>query len=476
MIGILDALITQSRSWGVREIAEHVGTSRSSAHRTLVGLVEINYAQQDDRAQYRLGPRLRVIARAMQRNHPLFVTAQSQLAALRDQEGATAFLTLAGRADTSGTVLVVREPDTFLRFSIRPGHLLALHADPVGTAIRAIRDPGTGPDIEEARARGAAVSVGGHAPDVAALAVGIALGPDLTAAVSIARPIDAETPAPIEAGLEHASSVAQELQTSMRAARDAAVEPGPRESTPASTFVQRVDRLITRLARTPVTRASSRSLARAIGAGPAATASLVDAGQRLGLLAEENEDLLSAGSLLLRWAAILGAEVRDEDLVADELASLAAIVGETVGFIAFDGRRARLVRNAPGQGFVRYVPVLETDVPLHAGASGKAILAQVPELVDALPKRRLTERTIAGREELLRELAEIRRRGWAIGEGERYPEAFGIAAPYFVDGAVAGSVTVTMPRRRVDRSAVESIGQAVSATTGRITALLTTTP
>ena len=96
---------------------------------------------------------------------------------------------------------------------------------------------------------------------------------------------------------------------------------------------------------------------------------------------------------------------------------------------------------------------------LHAGASGKAILAFLQDgridriLGQPLPK--LTESTIVDPAELRRQVQVIRRQGYATSGGERVPGAgFGAAAPVFRPGDdVFGCVVVTIPafRTRPDR-------------------------
>ena len=72
------------------------------------------------------------------------------------------------------------------------------------------------------------------------------------------------------------------------------------------------------------------------------------------------------------------------------------------------------------------------DMPLHAGAAGKAILAHLPEAtIGDLKLERFTERTITTKTEL--------------AEQPRNP---GISVSYFIDGTVAGSITATVPRFR----------------------------
>jgi DNA-binding IclR family transcriptional regulator len=84
-------------------------------------------------------------------------------------------------------------------------------------------------------------------------------------------------------------------------------------------------------------------------------------------------------------------------------------------------------------------------VPAHACSIGKAIAAFLPEaeilnLVNARPLVRLTATTITTLPEYLEELARIRKRGYAIDNGECTEGSYCIAAPIFspADRPVAG--------------------------------------
>jgi len=96
-------------------------------------------------------------------------------------------------------------------------------------------------------------------------------------------------------------------------------------------------------------------------------------------------------------------------------------------------------------------------------------------LVHALTLEPFTENTITSKSELAEQLPQIRARGWAIGDGERIPDAFGIAVPYFVDGNIAGSLTATMPRFRATHVDTDRIATVLTHFAQRITRLLSVT-
>ncbi|MDL4774050.1 MULTISPECIES: IclR family transcriptional regulator [Thermomonosporaceae] len=104
--------------------------------------------------------------------------------------------------------------------------------------------------------------------------------------------------------------------------------------------------------------------------------------------------------------------------------------------------------------------------PLHAGSSGKVILASLPEerraAVLARPLAALTGRTVTDEETLRRQLADAAREGVAVSLGERQADAGSVAAPLFgPDGEVHGSISVCGPRYRFAPDVVERYRELV---------------
>ena len=102
---------------------------------------------------------------------------------------------------------------------------------------------------------------------------------------------------------------------------------------------------------------------------------------------------------------------------------------------------------------VRHVRPLGEWLPVHGGATGRAILAFLPEgergAILAAPLPALTERTITDPARLATVLDGVRRRGYAVSRGERAVGGVGVAAPVLdADGQVLGVVGVGLPEQR----------------------------
>ncbi|GAA3725709.1 DNA-binding IclR family transcriptional regulator [Spinactinospora alkalitolerans] len=500
VLAIMNALVSRApQGWGVRELADHLGSSRSTVNRALASLAEHRLAGQASGGLYTVGPRLRVLSAALRHRHPLFAAAGPLLDGLRDATQATAVLSVSTPDPSRCTVLLCREPMVPVRYTLRPGTQLPSYAGAAGLAILTRLgtaalppklDPPTPssprtPDgvaelLTAAERRGGVVSIGKHIPDAAGVAQGFRVNQGMAGSISVSRPRVEFDDAQVDDTLALISQTIGELTAALAHGRRQARALVPFHSGPEPTLIGRITRLITCLCAVPTAVTTAADLAAAVGARSVATERLVRAAEASGLLSWDDDAALAAGPLLLGWAAALAAGAEAEldlaDLAAEELARLAADTGETVGLATFDGSRARLVATVPGREAIRYVLETGVEVPLHAGAIGKSILAYVPELLESIELVPLTERTQVDKAGLRAELARIAARGWAIGEGERISEAYGIAAPFFIDRRIRGAVTVTVPRHRMDPDRSDQTARVVRQAASRLTSLFSTEP
>jgi DNA-binding IclR family transcriptional regulator len=492
----IEAVISRSGSgWGVRELAEQLNASKSTVSRNLGRLVEERLLSRDANGAYSVGPRLRVLSQTLHERHPLFAQGSRLLSQLSKDTNATALLAIASNFPEECFVLISHEPDSPVRYTLRAGSRLPVHAGALGLAILSRRGTSGLPEhlakytehsmetraqVEQAlqthAALGAVVSLGQHIPDAAGVAVPFSLSEHVIGSVSLSRPRNEFDQASIPATTDLLQRAAAELES---AARSASQEPAVREKRdlPPATLIERISRLLTELCARPMTELGSGRLAEVVGAGSVASRRLAEAATESGLMTQISPRSWIAGPTLLRWAAELGPQAKLTDLIVDELRDLAQQTGETVGLALLDhntGAAHMAATYAGSDCGVRYVLEIGSQIPLHAGAAGKAILAHIPAVVDSINLEAFTERTLTNPNSLKADLDQIRLRGWAIGDGERIPEAYGIAAPFFIDGTVRGSLTITIPRYRVQEAPIENLTAAVRASAERVTKLLST--
>lgn len=128
--------------------------------------------------------------------------------------------------------------------------------------------------------------------------------------------------------------------------------------------------------------------------------------------------------------------------------ALGRMTGLSVHLAVFGGERAVVIHRAePAPGGLTPLNLLE-NAPVHCTSIGKAILAYQPEpilerVIEAgLP--RYTDSTITTGEALRRELETVRKRGYAIDNGEHQPGLRCIGAPIHDQfGRVFASISAT---------------------------------
>jgi IclR family transcriptional regulator, acetate operon repressor len=103
-----------------------------------------------------------------------------------------------------------------------------------------------------------------------------------------------------------------------------------------------------------------------------------------------------------------------------------------------------------------------TRAPLHCTSSGKIFLSRLTtmaleKLIRSLPLDRYTPATITNDDDLLKELAVVRRRGWATNNEEFNLGVVGCAVPVLGDkGVFIASLGVSAPIARADLDKVKS--------------------
>jgi IclR family transcriptional regulator, acetate operon repressor len=157
------------------------------------------------------------------------------------------------------------------------------------------------------------------------------------------------------------------------------------------------------------------------------------------------------------------------------LTALSETTGDAVHLVVRDQHDVVLLERVPGRHPVQVVVPVGFRVPLHAGATGKAILAALPpNEVDAAASpggalTALTDRTVSTRDELRRQLVRIRRQGFATNEGEWDTSVVAVAAAIVdVDGTVHGAVSVSSTPSRLDVARRRALGPIVAATAAAI--------
>lgn len=141
------------------------------------------------------------------------------------------------------------------------------------------------------------------------------------------------------------------------------------------------------------------------------------------------------------------------DVARPSLEQMADETGEIAWLMVEEYGKGVYLEKAMGDRAVQPYGELGKRVPLQNIASGKAILAHLPddrvrEITETHPPTPRTEKTITDADELLEELATVRERGYALNDGETFEGFRAVGSPIVSNGTVLGSIAVSGPENR----------------------------
>ncbi|PXY25202.1 IclR family transcriptional regulator [Prauserella sp. PE36] len=152
--------------------------------------------------------------------------------------------------------------------------------------------------------------------------------------------------------------------------------------------------------------------------------------------------------------------------------------GETVHIATLDGTTVRFIDAIESPRAVRVASRLGRSLPANCTSTGKAMLASLSteRLHQLYPDEELpglTEHSIRSRSALERELAGIRRRGYATSSEESEEGVSSVSVAFPAEhSALRLSFNTAMPVGRVKRPEIKRIAELMRATVDRAAALL----
>ncbi|MFT4233795.1 MAG: IclR family transcriptional regulator [Microbacterium sp.] len=224
-----------------------------------------------------------------------------------------------------------------------------------------------------------------------------------------------------------------------------------------------------------------RELAGRLGVSPSTVHRLITDLERIGLVGRTPTGSYRLGIEFLRLAWATTTRYPLQEVSAETLQTLTEQSGESSFFCVYSEPRRQMMFTLTIESPhpLRYTLPMQTWLPLHAGASGLAILAYLPTDVQEqiahgdLPA--LTERTIVDPPNLLRRLAGVREEGYAITHGERIEGAIAIAAPVFGPAGVIASTGITIPESRFNAAQATALAGMVQDAAERLSGYLRST-
>lgn len=175
----------------------------------------------------------------------------------------------------------------------------------------------------------------------------------------------------------------------------------------------------------------------------------------------------------LAVGATVSAGVDLRDVARPTLQELGAATDENIHLSKPDGDSMVLIERVPSSRAVQTVANIGDRVPTHLTASGWAYLAQLtPEEVDEVLPEKLaayTDLSVVDRAAIIRELGEVRERGYAVNPGRWRADVASVGAA-IVNGAgrPIAALSVSMPSYRYTAESGTRYGELVRAAAKRI--------
>ncbi|HEX7709949.1 MAG TPA: IclR family transcriptional regulator [Sphingomonadaceae bacterium] len=164
-----------------------------------------------------------------------------------------------------------------------------------------------------------------------------------------------------------------------------------------------------------------------------------------------------------------------EDRVAPLVRTLRVQLNETASFFVREGWEAEAIVTETSEQALRYAIDTGRRLPLHALASGKAMLAalsdeELERYFAAAKLERFTPSTVTGEAKLRKELAEVRKTGFAIADEEWSLGTNAIGHVVKMNGEVIGALSVAIPKVRWDEDLVARAKDLLERTAGLLEA------
>src|SRR5215467_7073043 len=199
-------------------------------------------------------------------------------------------------------------------------------------------------------------------------------------------------------------------------------------------------------------------LTAASGLAKSTTSRLLMALERNGLVQRDTRGRFRPGEVFVSYAWRGGAEAGLITVAQPFLDRLGDSTGETINLGVASRGMVEQVAQVDSTYLIGGTNWVGLSVPLHCAALGKVLLAYGAA---PLPPGRLvrrTGRTITSRDALQADLAEVRRRGYAVTNEELEPGLVAVAAPVYRDGAaVVAALSVSGPATRLTARRIPAI-------------------
>ncbi|SPF03012.1 Acetate operon repressor [Streptomyces sp. MA5143a] len=146
-------------------------------------------------------------------------------------------------------------------------------------------------------------------------------------------------------------------------------------------------------------------------------------------------------------------------------------LGETIHLARLDGMDVAYLATRESHEYLRTISRVGRRLPAHAGALGKALLAERPnEALPEGPYEALTPRTRTTRASLVADLAATRARGHSVDREEGVPGIVGFGFALRYDTPARDAISCSVPTTRLTPAHEDRIVRVMTETRARIEA------
>lgn len=215
-----------------------------------------------------------------------------------------------------------------------------------------------------------------------------------------------------------------------------------------------------------------REIARQLELHPSTVGRMLATLTSLGILNQDKDThRYRMGSKVLSWSSIYMNNVDLRIEARPYLEELHRTAQETVHLDIPDGVTRICIDRIESPYRLRWVAQIGERMPYYASASGKVMLAYMPEqqqktIIKKTPLERLTPQTTTDPKILFKELDDIRKQGYAVSQSERVEGVSCVAAPIFEPaGKIIGAMTISGPITRFSEQKIKEYAKLLMKAT-----------
>lgn len=193
---------------------------------------------------------------------------------------------------------------------------------------------------------------------------------------------------------------------------------------------------------------------------------------------DESTKRYSLGLRILQLASVALTNIDLRGAAREQMQHLGDLTQETIHLGVYDEPHVVYIDKIESTFPIRMYSRVGARAESYCTGVGKALIAflsdhELERYLQKVSFTRFTPRTITSADELRKEVARIRARGYALDWQEHEEGVRCAAAPIFgFDGRVAGSISVAAPAFRKSESDIEEIAPAVTEAARQISANL----